>query len=187
MGIAMEEFRDGGKAKPYNSPILKEFSSYAQAGNAHDLKKAKPSNRVYVAGSVKNMQRVRDIMEAIEYAGGCVAYNWTRENQDSLLKDFSYRKEVIKTQLQEVKKADIFVLVTPGGRGSYVELGVALANKIKCYILLDPDNDNAELEVLVHSSKEVNLSYNITNLLNDIENDINQPTNVKLNDEDIPF
>ena len=123
----------GMSSDDYDSPILREYRDCGRQ-NSYDLKRAKPSNRVYVAGSIKNMQRCRDIMGAIEFAGGTVKYDWTRENQDKLLTDFDYKQQVIKNQLQEVARSDFFVLVAPGGRGSYVELGVALSNKIKCYI-----------------------------------------------------
>lgn len=162
--------------------ILDEFGDCGRI-NSYDIKKNEP-NRAYVAGSVKNISRCKDVMDAVRYVGWDVRYDWTRENQEKLLTDFEYKKEVIKNQLEQVKRANIFVLVTPGGRGSYVELGVALANKIKSYILLDP---NDKEEVLVHSSTQVHQVFGLLNLLDNIERDLEDAERLQQDNMDIPF
>lgn len=84
--------------------------------------------RYYIATTLENHaehNRIRDILNA---AGHECTYDWTEHG--SLMKFPERRAEVAQKELNGVIEADVIIVLMPGGRGTHVELGAALASRV---------------------------------------------------------
>ncbi len=154
--------------------MIEKYTKYADYAGKSLIKK---NNRVYIAGSIKNTTRVKDVISLLEYQGCKCVYDWTRCDQEKIKSCPSYRKQVIDDQLRGINNSEIFVLITPGGRGAHVELGVALSQNKKIILLLDNLTDLNE--VLMYSKDSIIKVYSVAELMNKIDE--------ILNNEEIPF
>jgi len=76
---------------------------------------------------------VQSLSEKLKSAGWTHIYDWTvhgsvKESNVELL------KEVAQKEFNGVKDADVVIVLTPGGRGTHTELGMAIAFNKKIYI-----------------------------------------------------
>jgi nucleoside 2-deoxyribosyltransferase len=94
----------------------------------------------YVAGSLKNAARVREVQLALQQAGIEIVYDWT---EHGLIDDDYERPLVAVTEVEAVCAASVTVIVQHGGRGTHVELGIALGRE-KPVFLLDPPIDTPD-------------------------------------------
>lgn len=104
--------------------------------------------RVYVAGSLADSSRVREVQGALVAAGHDLTLDWTA-SPDADLRDYAAHPveagRLARADLDAVASADAVVLVVGDapGRGMYVEFGAALLRA-----------DRGELEHLVVLSPE---------------------------------
>lgn len=80
--------------------------------------------RFYVASSFKNMAHVQALSAALVAAGWEQTYDWTHAGGPAA---FDKRAEVSLAEVEAVKAADVVIMLAPGGRGTHIELGVAIA------------------------------------------------------------
>lgn len=89
--------------------------------------------RFYIASGLPNFENVRVLAKALTDAGHTWTYDWTAHGS---VKD---RPEVWEptalAEMQGVTSADVLILMHPGGRGTHVELGMALAKGIPVIML----------------------------------------------------
>lgn len=118
--------------------------------------------RVYVASTLSNYVRVREIMDVLYNNGIVVTYDWTGHAQ--ILSKFlssesaSVCDKVPKPdpstaegELNGVITSDVLLVVQPAGRGTYCEFGVALALKKPIVVLgTHPDIDGDSRPVSFH-------------------------------------
>lgn len=81
---------------------------------------------VYVASTLDNAGEARMVAEALEQDGWVITYPWWTHGSVQAEGDERIR-EVAELELAGVLMADLVVLVLPGGRGTHVEIGAALA------------------------------------------------------------
>jgi len=86
--------------------------------------------KFYIASKLENYEQVQDLAELLKNFGWEHTYDWTvhgsikETNMETL-------KSVGQKEIDGVKNADIVIVLTPQGRGTHVELGIAIAlNKI---------------------------------------------------------
>lgn len=88
--------------------------------------------KVYVASSLFNIKRTRQIMEKLKNDGFQITYDWTVhgkvDNEDEC-------RNIAILEEQGVLCCDVFILVFPGRTGSHIEFGLARASN-KIIILL---------------------------------------------------
>jgi len=84
----------------------------------------------YIASKLENHEQVKDLAKLLKNFGWEHTYDWTvhgsikETNMETL-------KSVGQKETDGVKSADIVIVLTPQGRGTHVELGIAIAlNKI---------------------------------------------------------
>lgn len=88
--------------------------------------------RVYVATKFEAKDRARRVMRALEDAGHEITHDWTRE-EDGDGEDFL--RACALADLAGVLSSDALVLlVEPGMRGAFVELGAALARGVRVVV-----------------------------------------------------
>jgi nucleoside 2-deoxyribosyltransferase len=91
--------------------------------------------KFYVASSFINIEQVRYVSGKLKSLGHIHTYDWTQNERASTLEDL---KQIGKLEKDAVSKADFVVIILPGGKGSHIELGIALGLNKKI-ILYSPD------------------------------------------------
>jgi nucleoside 2-deoxyribosyltransferase len=87
--------------------------------------------KFYIASSLQNKENVQYVASHLKACGFIHTYDWTKNvGVDTAEK----LKEVGEAERQGVEQADILVLLLPGGKGTHVELGMALAHYKRVYL-----------------------------------------------------
>lgn len=88
---------------------------------------------VYVGSALHNSKRASTIMRRFEAAGAIITYDWTVHGQ-------VYTEEELEiigiSEMDGVKRCDVFFMVFPGNNGCHVELGLAFGFR-KHIVLLE--------------------------------------------------
>jgi nucleoside 2-deoxyribosyltransferase len=84
--------------------------------------------RFYIATGLDNINAHNDIRDALHQLGHEITYDWTHHGlvwQDG----WNRCKQVaeLEAEAEGIRTADVIIVVMPGGRGTHVELGMALA------------------------------------------------------------
>lgn len=91
--------------------------------------------KFYVASSFKNTEQVRYVSGKLKSMGHIHTYDWTQNEKASTLEDL---KHIGQLEKDAVAEADLVVVLLPGGKGSHIELGIALGLSKKI-VLYSPD------------------------------------------------
>ncbi|MGM0852853.1 MAG: nucleoside 2-deoxyribosyltransferase [Bacillota bacterium] len=91
----------------------------------------------YVASSFQNIKQVRDVSERLRRKGYIHTYDWTQNSRASTVEEL---KKIGEKEKQAIIESDVILVLLPGGKGSHVELGIALGLK-KRVILFSPHNE----------------------------------------------
>lgn len=87
--------------------------------------------KFYIASSLRNVRNVRDVAEVLKSRGFIQTYDWTTHSKvDSISK----LREIGNEEFAGVLDADVVIVMMPAGKGSHVELGIALGTKKKIYL-----------------------------------------------------
>lgn len=98
--------------------------------------------RFYIASSLSNAENVTKLAAALKAEGHIHTYNWcehghvfkddnTREQNEAIM------QETAEKESEGVASADVVIVLMPGGKGTHVELGMALALHIPVIIASD--------------------------------------------------
>ncbi|MGH9429191.1 MAG: hypothetical protein ACRD2L_23155 [Terriglobia bacterium] len=88
--------------------------------------------KFYIASSLSNAAAVKLLGRDLCSRGWVWTYDWTSgEDLCNGNHDYKSRKlrECAQAELQGVAQADVVIVMLPGGRGTYVEFGMALAQR----------------------------------------------------------
>ncbi|ATD30407.1 nucleoside 2-deoxyribosyltransferase [Macrococcoides bohemicum] len=79
--------------------------------------------KYYIASSFANKEFVNLTIKSLNNLGFINTYNWTlNEKADNTLK----LKNIGIEELNAVKDADILIAILPGGKGTHIEMGIAI-------------------------------------------------------------
>lgn len=94
--------------------------------------------KFYIASKLENCEQVQYLRDRLKEYGWIHTYDWT---QHGSVKSISTEKlrEVALKELQGIVDADIVIMLTPQGRGTHVELGMALALNKNVFIWHEND------------------------------------------------
>ena len=94
--------------------------------------------RFYIASKLENHEQVSRLASLLRLTGWEHAYDWTAHGS---IKDTSIDtlKSVGQLAYDGVKNADIVIVLSPQGRGTHVELGMAIALEKVVYICHEDD------------------------------------------------
>lgn len=82
--------------------------------------------KYYIASGLENAERVNLAAARLDEKGGERTYDWTKHG-DVRQKGEARMREVSERELEAVKRAELFIALLPGGKGTHTELGAALA------------------------------------------------------------
>lgn len=85
----------------------------------------------YVASSFKNIPMVRAVTESLRAAGHRLTYDWTQNERASTAKDLEC---IGQEEKRAILEADVVIVLLPGGKGTHVELVLALAWEKSIYL-----------------------------------------------------
>ena len=87
----------------------------------------------YIASRLNNVDQVRYVANILKSNGWTHTYDWT--NFDLSSEDTPNTLRIIgEREYDAVKAADIVFVITPQGRGTHIELGMAIALEKRVYI-----------------------------------------------------
>lgn len=89
--------------------------------------------KFYIASKFENHEQVQALAGKLKAAGWTHTYDWTvhgsvKETDIDLLKDVGQK------ECNAVREADIIIVLTPQGRGTHTEFGMAVALGKKVYL-----------------------------------------------------
>jgi len=93
--------------------------------------------KFYVASSFKNKEQVKYVSHELTIKGFVHSYDWTKNDRPTTLEALT---EIGTKEKEAVMNSDVVIILLPGGKGSHIELGMAIAAKKKVF-LYSPDND----------------------------------------------
>ncbi|WKA56070.1 nucleoside 2-deoxyribosyltransferase [Planococcus shixiaomingii] len=96
--------------------------------------------KFYIASSFANKESVVFVREELKKRGFSHTYDWTLNNRVSSIEQLTAIGEL---ERQAVLDADIVLVLLPAGKGSHVEMGIALGHGKKVYLFSPTDEVNA--------------------------------------------
>ena len=94
--------------------------------------------KFYIASKLENYEQVQSLAGQLKAFGWEHTYDWTTHGSIKET-DVETLKAVGQKELDGVKCADIVIVLTPQGRGTHVELGIAVALNKTVYIHHEDD------------------------------------------------
>ena len=86
----------------------------------------------YIGSGMKNCELVNYYSKILEEKGWKHTYNWAKNiNGDETIKDLI---EYSKLEQQGIIDSDVVIILLPAGRGTHIELGMALALNKKIFL-----------------------------------------------------
>ncbi len=88
--------------------------------------------KFYVGSGMKNFELVNYYSKVLEEKGWKQTYNWANNiKDDETIEDMI---ESAKLESQAINDSDVVIILLPAGRGTHVELGMAIALKKKVFL-----------------------------------------------------
>lgn len=119
-------------------------------------------HKFYIASSFRNIDAVHYVSQHLKSKGYIRTYDWTEnsESHHTLAFTFEDLKHIGQKEKQAVLDADILIVLLPGGKGTHVELGIALGHGKRIF-LHSPDQAINQLETTstFYHLPEVEKSY----------------------------
>ncbi|MEK4760731.1 group-specific protein [Viridibacillus sp. FSL E2-0187] len=98
--------------------------------------------KFYIASSLKNIDQVRYVSKRLKNKGFIHTYDWTVNENVTTLEEL---KVIGQKEKNAVIEADFVVVLLPAGKGSHIELGIAMGNDKKIY-LYSPNKEVDKIE-----------------------------------------
>ena len=86
----------------------------------------------YIGSRLGNYKQVQSLANKLKSAGWTHTFDWTQDSTASLSEETL--KVISQQEADGIKSADIFIMLTPQGRGTHTELGMAIALEKKIYV-----------------------------------------------------
>jgi nucleoside 2-deoxyribosyltransferase len=94
--------------------------------------------KFYIASSLKNYEQVQCLARILKSAGWTHTYDWTVHGSVKATNSETLKAIGIK-EFDGVKSADIVIVLTPQGRGTHTEFGMAIALNKQIYLCHSDD------------------------------------------------
>lgn len=89
--------------------------------------------KFYIASSLRNYKQVRELSRLLRNAGWECTYDWTMNCHLEKI-DGETLKSIGEKECEGVKQSEVVIILTPQGRGTHTELGMAIALDKKVYV-----------------------------------------------------
>ncbi|MFS0864365.1 nucleoside 2-deoxyribosyltransferase [Fredinandcohnia sp. 179-A 10B2 NHS] len=95
--------------------------------------------KFYIASSLQNKEQVTYVSDKLKREGYIHTYDWTKNENVSTLEKL---REIGRLEKEAVINSDIVIVLLPGGKGTHIELGIALGLEKKVYLYSPTDEIN---------------------------------------------
>ncbi|WP_075619372.1 nucleoside 2-deoxyribosyltransferase [Paenisporosarcina indica] len=85
----------------------------------------------YIASGLQNKEAVRMVSDKLKQIGWHHTYDWTQNERANSLEEL---QTIGMLEKQAVVAADVVVVLLPGGKGTHIELGMAIAKKKRIFL-----------------------------------------------------
>lgn len=92
--------------------------------------------KFYIASSFANKDKVREAASILREAGHAQTFDWTANLRASSVEDLELYGTLEK---KAVLEADFLIVLLPAGKGSHIELGIALGQGKTVYLLSESE------------------------------------------------
>ncbi len=82
--------------------------------------------KFYIASGLQNKEVVRDVANQLKEKGHIHTYDWTKNEHISTIEEL---REIGQKEKEAVLEADTVIVLLPGGKGTHIELGLALGQE----------------------------------------------------------
>jgi len=89
--------------------------------------------KFYIASKFENYEQVRCLAGKLKAAGWTHTYDWTAHGSVKET-DIDSLKDVGQKEFNAVSETDVVIVLTPQGRGTHTEFGMAIALNKKIYL-----------------------------------------------------
>ena len=89
--------------------------------------------KFYIASGLQNHEQVRSLAKLLKNSGWTHTYDWTSllydrtSNVSEKTTDIETLRHIGEQEYNGVKQADVVIILTPQGRGTHTEFGMAIA------------------------------------------------------------
>lgn len=98
--------------------------------------------KFYIGSGLKNAKVVNEFSEKLKAHGWEHKYNWTENNlENESIEDLI---EYATLEQKAIEESDVVIIILPAGRGTHVELGMAIALNKKIYLY---SNNKEEFDI----------------------------------------
>lgn len=87
--------------------------------------------KFYLASGFQNKQAVNYVSEKLIEAGCVHTYDWTKNDRALTLEEL---KLIGEAEKNAILAADVVIILLPGGKGSHIELGIAMGQGKKIFL-----------------------------------------------------
>lgn len=95
--------------------------------------------KFYIGTSFKNVEVMNKLSDELQSFGWVHTFDWSEELlEEETVSDFIRFSLLEKKAIQE---SDIVIILLPGGRGTHVEIGLALASEKEIYLWSEDGKD----------------------------------------------
>ena len=94
--------------------------------------------KFYIASKLENYEQVKSLASLLKLSGWEHTYDWTAHGSIKET-DIETLRSVGQKECDGVRDADVVIVLTPQGRGTHVELGIAIASNKVVYICHEDD------------------------------------------------
>lgn len=132
--------------------------------------------KFYIASSLRNIDNVRNVARVLKSRGFIQTYDWTTHtNVDSISK----LREIGHEEVSGVLDADVVIVMMPAGKGSHVELGIALGTKKKIYLYSSTHeiNDIRTTSTFYHLEEVEQCIGSLEDLISSVSTPLHHSTN----------
>lgn len=118
--------------------------------------------KFYVASSFRNIEAVNYVTNQLINKGYLHTYDWTRNEKVKKEQTTTLEAliEIGQSEKEAVMESDFVVVLLPGGKGTHIELGIALGQKKKIFLYSqDGAVNNVETTSTFYHLPEVEKCY----------------------------
>lgn len=92
--------------------------------------------KFYVASSFRNIEAVQYVTNQLKSKGYIHTYDWTKNAKAKEEQTFTFEdlKIIGQKEKEGVFEADFVVVLLPGGKGTHIELGMAMGQKKRIFL-----------------------------------------------------
>lgn len=127
-----------GRVMPFNRETADHLVQEAVRGWRDGLSHVTSSIKFYIASSLKNYKQVRELSRLLTNAGWEHTYDWTKLSPAKAI-TAEELTAIGEKEYEGIRQSDIVIILTPQGKGTHTEFGMAIALNKKVYLCHSDD------------------------------------------------